>query len=790
MPTRFLWALFVTVSLAACGGNEDAAEVVEPESILTLKDATFAGKTSAPDLFAAVVTHAGGVTAYFCDGSRDFWFRGLAVDSAMEMTEASGASVVLEVTDEAVVGRLKIGDAVTPFEIPRAPADSLYRAETYMGGQRILGGWIRLPGGEQRGVIRNVGAPVSSTLAIADGVPVATCSSCDAFAGALVPAVFDSNAAVGLRNKARHDFTVIGLGDSFMSGEGAPVRPGLHFIGASSSVIPETWSDGLPTSRGSRSFPLSDADRQRLTREARACHRGAAGLTLAVDALRGTWPASVDIIHQTFACSGAAIEHLLTSTYSGPANCPKFAAFDPNYAYCLLISDDMPTRSIRPQVTEAVEFMRKSGLKADAVVMSIGGNDLGFGAVIADCLTPFSDCGQSESKARIAFDKGLEALPGRYQALADRLVAENIPRSNVFLTSHPNPLRSSADQLCAGGDFAPDLLLMNLSAANAAFGSTVHAEVNKQVADAVSTHGWRGIVSMLGTEVGHGMCTAEPWFNTRNAALVTQGEDLPGDNGLLNLASVVNTFVKVELSAGMFHPNARGHREGYMPAYRDALHAALTARFTPQPPSRFRAGQVYEDGSVNLVWDDVNDFESKTVIRNTVTNQTFEAAADRTSKIVTAAGGPATFRAKVCFAGPEGRDICSIESVPVTVEARKPTHTPQVTGNQAAPELRVTTLSWNDLAPTRVWTTLELIDAAGVVTKRAVQGQSIILPNVAAGTRFRLAACNDLGCGPPTARADVARNTALDLASCPSGQRRQSDGACRSVANVAVRPRG
>ncbi len=476
MPTRFLWALFVTVSLAACGGNEDAAEVVEPESILTLKDATFAGKTSAPDLFAAVVTHAGGVTAYFCDGSRDFWFRGLAVDSAMEMTEASGASVVLEVTDEAVVGRLKIGDAVTPFEIPRAPADSLYRAETYMGGQRILGGWIRLPGGEQRGVIRNVGAPVSSTLAIADGVPVATCSSCDAFAGALVPAVFDSNAAVGLRNKARHDFTVIGLGDSFMSGEGAPVRPGLHFIGASSSVIPETWSDGLPTSRGSRSFPLSDADRQRLTREARACHRGAAGLTLAVDALRGTWPASVDIIHQTFACSGAAIEHLLTSTYSGPANCPKFAAFDPNYAYCLLISDDMPTRSIRPQVTEAVEFMRKSGLKADAVVMSIGGNDLGFGAVIADCLTPFSDCGQSESKARIAFDKGLEALPGRYQALADRLVAENIPRSNVFLTSHPNPLRSSADQLCAGGDFAPDLLLMNLSAANAAFGSTVHAE--------------------------------------------------------------------------------------------------------------------------------------------------------------------------------------------------------------------------------------------------------------------------------------------------------------------------
>ena len=102
--------------------------------------------------------------------------------------------------------------------------------------------------------------------------------------------------------------------------------------------------------------------------------------------------------------------------------------------------------------------------------------------------------------------------------------------------------------------------------------------------------------------------------------------------------------------------------------------------------------------------------------------------------------------------------------------------------------MRETTLAWNDLAPTRVWTTVELIDPAGVVTKRAVPGQSIILPNVTAGTRFRLAACNDLGCGPPTARADLARSGLLDLAPCPAGQRRQSDGACRSVGNVALRP--
>jgi hypothetical protein len=783
-------AVLAGLFLAACSGSEGPDDTLAPAALVTLKDATFAGKTSAPDMFVAVVTHPGGVTAYFCDGKRDFWFRGLAVDSAMEMTEPSGASVVLEVTDEAVVGRLTVGDTVTPFEIPRASADSLYRAETYMGGQRILGGWIVLPGGEQRGVIRNAGAPVGSTLTLSNSVPVVACTSCDAFAGALVPAVFDSNAAVGLRNKPGHEFTVIGLGDSFMAGEGAPVAAGLYVIGESFPIIPEIWSDGLPTSRGSRSFGLSGAERERLAREARACHRGAAGLTLAVESLRRSWPASVDIIHQTFACSGAKIEQLVSTTYSGPANCPQFAVSDPNYAYCLTISDDMPTRSIRPQVTEAVDFLRKSSLKADAVVMSVGGNDLGFGAVIADCLAPFSDCGRAGSTARSVVAAGIDALPGRYRTLADRLVAERIPRSNVFLTSHPNPLRASAGRLCAGGDFAPDLLLMNLSAANAAFGTSVHAEINAQVAAAVSANGWRAITSMLGTEEGHGMCTSEPWYNTRNAALISQGEDLPSDNGLLNFASVFSSIFKVELSAGMFHPNARGQREGYMPAYREVLTSALVLRFTPQPPSRFRVGQVYDDGSVNFVWDDINDFESKTEIRNTVTNQVFEAAADRTSRIVPVGGGPATFRARACFRGPEGQDICSVETAPVTVEARRPTHTPQVTLNQAAPLVRETTLAWNDLAPTRVWTTVELIDPAGVVTKRAVPGQSIILPNVTAGTRFRLAACNDLGCGPPTARADLARSGLLDLAPCPAFQRRQSDGACRSVGNVALPPGG
>jgi hypothetical protein len=804
----FLIAVFLMCSLiSACGGSPgggppllEQTASVEPEAPVVFRDATFAGKTANPDLFAAVVTHANGIEAYFCDGKKDFWFRGLAGDSVLELTEPGGASLTLEVADDVVIGQLKVGDTVTAFEIPKAASDSLYRAETYMGEQRILAGWIKLPSGEQRGTVRAGAVSLPSRLDInplgAEN-PRAVCmgTACDAFAGALTPAVFDPSAATGLKNKSGHEFTVIGLGDSFMSGEGAPLTARNLFASAS-------WSNGLPTSRGQRDFKLTANEKTLLAREARACHRGISGLTLAVEALRTTWPDNVDIIHQTFACSGAKVANLLDTRDSGPGDCTKFAITDWGYWECLRMTDDMmvptdcsqfwvtdprraaceiqsldnPKGLIKPQVNAMMDFVKAQNLKADAVVMSIGGNDLGFGDVIQDCVTPLTNCGNPDSKAQKAFELGKENLPEEYEKLNTRLKAEgSLDGSNIFLTSHPNPLRKTANSFCAGSDFVPDTLLMNLSTPNAEFGTLVHAEVNEQVAIAVSDHDWKGITSMLYTEMGHGMCTQTPWYNTRNAALATQGEDLP------------SPFPGIQLSAGMFHPNATGQRDGYMPAYRDALNAVLTTRFTPKTPGRFRGGQFSSDGTVTLVWDDSNDFESKTVIRNTVTNQTFLAESDRIQMTVQLNGVAATFRAKTCFTGPSGRDICSAESPAITVEAKKPTHTPQVTTNQAPGFPNgATRLAWNDKAPSRGWTTLELIDAANVVTKIAVQEQSILLPAVASGTRFRVAACNDLGCGPATPRTAVARNTSLDLVPCPSGQRRFSDGVCRSTGLVTL----
>lgn len=838
--------LSMALVLSACGGSDPSsvgsaaqgADNLTAAAPITFRDETFAGKTSNPNLFAAVVTHAGGVEAYFCDGAKDFWFRGLASDSAIEMSEASGGKLVVEVTNDVAVGRLTVGDVETTFEIPKAASDALYRADTYMGQQRILAGWIKLPNGEQRGVIRNGAVRLPSTLDTSNIVaPAATCTECASFVGALKPAPFSPEAALLKRNVAQ-EFTVIGLGDSFMSGEGAPVSYGNFLFnpipvpGLATPIIqaaPEVWSSGLPTSRGQRNFNLTTAQRTRLEREARACHRGAAGLGLAVDALRQTWPNTVELIHQTFACSGASVKHLVNTTYSGPAGCGRFPAEieaaerdlqreadkfpivnlivlaalkvvveqkKTSYNYCKDISDDTDTYSIRAQVPEASDFLRAQRLKADAVVMSIGGNDIGFGTIIGDCLAPTNDCSKPGSGAQKALNDGKEALPAAYRSLAASLTATGIISTNTFLTSHPNPLSKNDTRTCAGTDFLPDALLINMSDNNAAFGVAVVGEINTVVRAANRAHGWQPITSHINSATGRGMCSTAPWYNTRNAALSQQGEDIPSSSEgvagpMFDFFSVLPLFgtFKVELSAGMFHPNQAGQREGYMPAYRDSLNTALTTRFTPQTPTRFRPGAVFADGSINLVWDDVNDFESKTIIRNTANGQIIEVPADRTAKVIELNGALGSFTAKACFVGPGNRDICSPETLSITVEAKAPGNTPQVTRNAINGATgSISFINWTDLSPSRQWTTLELISASGTVTKQAVAGQSIQLTSVASGTRFRIAACNDLGCGPATERTLVARSSALDLPACPATQRRSQDGVCRSTDNISVPP--
>ena len=719
--------------LVACGGssNDGDEQPLQAAQLVPMTDATFAGRTDNPEMFAAVLTHANGVDAYFCDGIRDFWFRGSAGDSPLVLQNSSGAELVLELDADSVRGGLTSGSTVTAFNLPKATGEVLFRGETFLGEQHVLGGWIRLPDGEQRGVVKFGDKFVNSELS--EGIKKIECGggACEAVSD-MIAAPFTPTTARRTANQPVK-FTVIGMGDSFMSGEGAPVTLGNH-TNAGQNGMSEAWSSGMPQGAN---LTIGATDIARLKSEAKACHRGASGLGLAVAALQILWP-SVALVHQNFACSGAIVSNLFETFVSGHANCAKLSGDQKKD--CNALADDLPTQSILPQLMAVRNFLSDQQLNADAVVMSIGGNDLGFGEIISDCLQaiPGFGCDGDDSAARKALDAGVLVLPGRYEDLNDAFNAAHVPSANVFITKHLNPMRQTGTETCGGLEFT-DQLLRSISDEEGVFVKDVVNVVNQQVNLTHEELGWNIISSHLGSEVGHGVCTTVPWYNDNTTALRTQGRDLwvPGS--------------PLTLSSGMLHPNQSGQREGYKPAYQAALKNALTRRFRPRTPERFRPVAFARNNGVDVVtmrWDDPNNFESKSIIRNTGNGVRLTKLAD-VNQADFVLSGLSSLVIKACFDGDV--EICSAETAPVNVEIKIPTHPPKFIGGN------VLGASWSDLGPSRLFSTIEF-DNHGSLTRRAVEGQSANFGGTVdlySVVRYRISACNNLGCGPSTAWQDV-----------------------------------
>ncbi len=729
--TRPLLAALAALLAVSCEGPEPelVAATAQP-----LAAATYAGKTSNPELYAAVITSEDGVEAYLCDGVFGAWFRGAGTaDSVMDLEGADGARLLLQLDDGTMHGRLIAADeAETDFELPEVQGEVLFRAETMAGDVPVLGGWIVLPDGTQRGVVK-LGA-LASGSSLTNGV--VQCAACAAVS--LAPAAFVPGATQKRPNVLQR-VTIVGLGDSYMSGEGAPVVDGA-FNADGTMGTQERWSDGLPQSLAPFTFALTTSARARLEREARACHRGAAGLGLAVGELQQQYPFA-HLLHQTFACSGAQVKHAINTPYGGPGGCEHLTGSA--QTDCLAVTDDVDTPSIRPQLPEALEFVRDNGLNLDAVVMSIGGNDLGFGYVIADCLQSMgSGCEAPDSEARRVLAEGSAFLPGEYDRLATALASAGVPDGNVFLAAYPSPLRRTATDNCSGFEF-DDALLRFVSDEEAQFAGGVHTSMNQLVTAGATRNGWRAVTSHVGTEVGHAMCNAAPWFNDTQTALRTQGADLPPQ-----------AFGLVRVSAGMVHPNRAGHRDGYRPAYKAALDELLRRRFTPRVPQRVRVTKlelVNGRGVVTVAWDDMNLFEQRTVLRAADGATLATVGADRTTASFQLDGTTGTVSVEACVDNPV---ICSPRSAVLTVDVKRPDTRP--TSPTAALTLLNTSttprqirLAWSDRVPTRVFSTVEL-DVNGTLSTRAVEGQDLLLPEATNLTRFRVATCNQLGCGPVT----------------------------------------
>ncbi len=303
------------------------------------------------------------------------------------------------------------------------------------------------------------------------------------------------------------DYLIFGLGDSNGSGEGNPDLPG---------VASPLW-ENFRCHRSAQSFQARTA--------------------LALE--QASPQASVTFVH--LACSGASIPQGMTGPYGG--------VNDPGGA------------PIASQVAAMGELRGKRPV--DAVLVSIGVNDLGFGAMVAFCIEHGEDVGLSilrdknvcfvkkgvdeKSPAKTlatVVEERLASLPGRYDNLAAAFTRQRIPPKSIYITQYFDSTRDSDGTFC-------NPLISVVGTGNF---TKVEAEwafehflvpLNAAIAAAAKKHGWQLVSGAQRLFRMHGYCSDDPWIVHLTESLWKQG--------------LLGKGVGAAKS-GTLHANAAGHQ--------------------------------------------------------------------------------------------------------------------------------------------------------------------------------------------------------------------------------------
>jgi lysophospholipase L1-like esterase len=160
------------------------------------------------------------------------------------------------------------------------------------------------------------------------------------------------------------------------------------------------------------------------------------------------------------------------------------------------------------------------------VTISVGGNDLGFGDLIAECVR--WDCATELAATRAAVASILgPRLDEVYAAVRARVA----PTTRVVVVGYPRLFSSS---FCFG---TTGVLSTERTQAN-----RLSDEIDRVTAARAAAHGFR-YVSTISPFVGHAICSSSAWVNGLN--IVNPPES--------------------------FHPTRSGHRSGYLPLVRAAF---------------------------------------------------------------------------------------------------------------------------------------------------------------------------------------------------------------------------
>lgn len=332
------------------------------------------------------------------------------------------------------------------------------------------------------------------------------------------------------------DWLVVSIGDSVASGEGNPDQPGRNLPGK----------------------------RFRARWQSPRCHRSAkAAPAQAALALEASEPrTSTTFVH--LACSGAKIGEGLLGRYTG-------------------IDVDKFTEPLRlpPQVRELEQIARER--RVDAVLLSIGANDIHFGPIVEFCLRkrtcmkkqfqPKREPGSPPVKggelAAVAAE-ALARLPDAYDELAGRLRKVVAPQ-RVVAVEYFDPIHDSEGEPCPRIGLPNRLGWKQIDRNEAEWAASELLEpLNATLGEAVERAGWTEVDGVAATFRTHGYCADDTW-------VVRILESLKKQKGLR---------LKSRVSGG-FHPNEKGHlEEGKMigPVLRDVLDGDPLADIRDDPP--------------------------------------------------------------------------------------------------------------------------------------------------------------------------------------------------------------
>jgi hypothetical protein len=699
------------------------------------------GPLQGSNAFVAIVSDGDQLVAYVCDnGTVGSWFFSSDGGQGSRRLVGKDGSVLEFTLGARARGTFTKGGRTSSFEARATDKDVLFRADAVAGDTTVLAGWIQ-NGNESRGT-----ATIGSLLQPAPALTTNVSLTVNATLLLLQPAPMTPDSLSSSTTNTTK-FVWGALGDSYASGEGNPEH-GIANPSDINSFTDLRWGDDTS---------IFVPDGYSLRSDVTTCHRSdRAGAPKANTQLEGLY-SGMSFALGFVACSGATASALMSAGYQGPD-------LTNNDAHLGFIRVPQPA-----QLDRIATFASDQG-QLDALYMSIGGNNVGFGDIVTDCLTPFTNCADKDSGM---LSQNLAALATTYNTL-DTSIEQHFPDAKppVLISDYPNPLdRGPGLEPCHGDDYNAfgdvglggyDAMLKGeVSLGEAQWAETVPDAMNSVILTAAINNDWDVISAHTNAFLGHGICTSNPFINLNSAALHRQGHDL---GGLLNF------------SAGLMHPNDPGYA-----AYGDAITGALRqyvdarAKTTLVAPSNVRIATATANGPITLRWndrsasengDDVEVLPARTqdaaliTIPSGATPIAGGGFRIRVSGVgaqqfvhLVNGGGRFLYRVRACQSGivGSGSTECGPFSAQITgtnVAPAAPTNVHMVMTTSTGINNRIVfqnTLQWN-AQPDAIEFAVRVENADGTSSEGRTSSTAFGIATITTGMTLRVAACNRVGC--------------------------------------------